>query len=49
MLSDAVDALIANNWWLVLPPAMAYAVLQVSVNFVADALAAAQETPGGGN
>jgi peptide/nickel transport system permease protein len=38
MLSDAVDALIAGYWWMVVPPALAYALLQLGVNFMADAV-----------
>jgi peptide/nickel transport system permease protein len=49
MMSNGVNALVAGQWWMVVPPAVAYALLQISVNLVADALRESLGGARGGN
>jgi len=43
MVANSFDAMLAGAWWLVLPPGLAFVVLQVGVGLMADGLWAASE------
>jgi peptide/nickel transport system permease protein len=43
MVANSFDAMMAGAWWLVLPPGLAFVVLQVGVGLMADGLWAASD------